>query len=146
MINLPVKILDPRTKLPSTAYEGDAGLDLYPIEQFSLQPGERKLVRTGIAIEIPERYEGQIRPRSGLAAYYGITVLNAPATIDCGYRGEIKVMLINLGNDTYPNREEAIAQLVIKPVCQIEMHLSYSLSVTERGAKGFGSSSVISNQ
>lgn len=143
---LPVKIINENARLPSFAYHGDAGLDLYPVNKFSLAPAERIIVPIGIAIELPSGYEGQIRPRSGLALNYGVTVLNAPGTIDTFYRGEIKVLLINHGSGIYENSGEAIAQLVIKPICLVEAKVVVELSssrqslVSERGDQGFGSS------
>jgi dUTP pyrophosphatase len=130
--------------LPQAATAGAAGLDLYAAlpagAPLSLAPGGRALVPTGIIIALPQRTEAQIRPRSGLALRYGVTVLNAPATIDSDYRGEIQVLLINHGTDTFNVvRGARIAQLVIARVEPIAWRLVYSMSETIRGAGGFGS-------
>jgi dUTP pyrophosphatase len=119
---------------------GAAGVDLPTARPVWLAPGERALVSTGLALEIPEGHEGQVRPRSGLALHHGLTVLNAPGTIDSDYRGEIKVLLVNLGDRTvrlYPG--EWIAQLVIAPVIQAELIEAEQLTETARGDGGFGS-------
>lgn len=132
--------------LPTRATSQSAGLDLYSTETVVLGPGERARVSTGIAIEIPRGFEGQIRPRLGLAIRHGITVLNAPGTIDSDYRGEIGVLLINLGQDRGPiilRAGERIAQLIIAPVSLCEVcERSTSLSPTERGAGGFESTGI----
>jgi dUTP pyrophosphatase len=127
-------------KLPTRGTPQSSGLDLYAAEPVSLAPGERKLIDTGLTIALPEGYEGQVRPRSGLAVKYGITVLNAPGTVDADYRGPLKVLLINHGNAVarFAARER-IAQLV---VCPVEYFVPVEGSVdedTERGARGFGS-------
>ncbi len=96
-----VKLLTPEAKLPKMEHEDDSGFDLYSVEEVTLKPFERKLVSTGISIEIPKGYEGQIRPKSGLAINHGISMVNTPGTIDAGYRGEIKVILINFGDKEY---------------------------------------------
>jgi dUTP pyrophosphatase len=105
-----------------------------------LKPGERALVPTGLILELPPGYEGQVRPRSGLAFKHGVTVLNSPGTIDSDYRGEVKVLLVNLGTDPFEIvRGERIAQLVVAPVSQATLVGARALSSTERGAGGFGS-------
>src|SRR3569833_2544914 len=105
------------TPLPSYAHPGDAGFDLRAVDAILLAPGERKLVRTGIALELPVSTEGQVRSRSGLAVAHGVVVLNAPGTIDAGYRGEVKVLLANLGTETFSAPAgTAIAQLEVAPV------------------------------
>jgi len=127
--------------LPTYARDGDAGADLYSLHAVNIMPGEYKLVSTGIAMAIPQGYVGLIHPRSGLAAKHGITVLNAPGTIDAGYRGEIKVLLINHGKEIYNiERAERIAQLVIQKVENVFFEPVDELDVTERGIGGFGSS------
>ena len=127
--------------LPSYATEGSAGMDLRSAEALTLKPGERALVATGIAIALPDGMEAQVRPRSGLAVKHGITVLNAPGTIDSDYRGEIKVPLINLGTDDFVvARGDRIAQMVVAPVMQVELVEVVSLDETTRGEGGFGSS------
>jgi len=123
--------------------EEAAGFDLHSIEDVVINPGERKLIGTGLAFEIEKGYEVQIRPRSGLAFKHGITVLNSPGTIDSDYRGEIKVLLINLGNEKFEIKKgDRIAQAVIAPVIQAEIIEVDSLSDTKRGAGGFGSTGV----
>lgn len=127
--------------LPQYAKEGDSGMDLYPTENVMLRPGECQMVATGWAIELPAGYEAQVRPRSGLAAKHRVTVLNAPGTVDNGYRGEVKVILINLGSEvfTLTAGEKAIAQLVIAPVTTCQPVEVVGLSESQRGAGGFGS-------
>jgi dUTP pyrophosphatase len=128
--------------LPAHATEGSAGVDLLTAlaEPARLAPGERLLVSTGIAIALPPGYEGQIRPRSGLALEHGISVLNAPGTIDSDYRGEIKVILINLGAKPFDlARGMRIAQLVVAPVARLAWAPVDELPVSARSARGFGS-------
>jgi dUTP pyrophosphatase len=127
--------------LPSYATVGSAGMDLRAAESLTLKPGARALVATGLAIALPPQFEAQVRPRSGLAVKYGITVLNSPGTIDADYRGEIKVPLINLGTDEFIiARGDRIAQLVVAPVTSAEWFEVETLDATQRGAGGFGSS------
>jgi len=125
---------------PHYASDGAAGLDVVTAVDLSLQPGERMAVPTGYAIEIPPGYEVQVRPRSGLAIKHGITCLNTPGTIDSDYRGEVKVILANLGQEIFTvRRGERIAQLVPAPVLRASFEEVAQLSVSERGAGGFGS-------
>ena len=125
---------------PAYATEGAAGLDVVTAEDLSLEPGERIAAPTGFAIEIPPGYEVQVRPRSGLALKHGITCLNTPGTIDSDYRGEVKVILANLGQQTFAvRRGERIAQLVPAPVLRAAFEEVAQLSGSERGAGGFGS-------
>lgn len=127
--------------LPSYQTEGSAGVDLYAAvrEPLTLQPGERALVPTGIRIALPPGYEAQVRPRSGLAIRHGIGMVNAPGTIDSDYRGEIQVILINLGQEPFTiRRGERIAQLVIAPVMRVEWERVPELPPTPRGDGGFG--------
>ncbi len=137
-----LKRLHPGAILPRSAHgpDEDAGMDLHAVESVMLQPGVPQAVPTGLAIELPSGYEAQVRPRSGLALRHAITVPNAPATIDPGYRGEIRVILLNLGREAYPVRAgDRIAQLVVaryEPVEWIESELNES----QRGEGGFGSS------
>ena len=129
--------------LPTYAKDGDAGADLYSLHSVNIMPGEYKLVSTGIAMAIPKDYVGLIHPRSGLAAKHGITVLNAPGTIDAGYRGEIKVLLINHGKEVYNiERAERIAQLVIQKVENVFFEPVDELPESNRGQGGFGSTGV----
>ena len=126
--------------LPSYASEQAAGLDVVAAESVTLRPGERHAVATGFAIAIPEGYEVQVRPRSGLALKHGITCLNTPGTIDSDYRGEVRVILANLGSDDFAVvRGERIAQLVPKPVLKARFSEVESLESTPRGEGGFGS-------
>jgi dUTP pyrophosphatase len=126
--------------LPSFASEGAAGLDVVAAEDLTLAPGARHAVATGFAIAIPPGYEVQVRPRSGLALKHGITCLNTPGTIDCDYRGEVKVILANLGSEPFEvKRGERIAQLVPAPVLRAEFAEVDTLDETSRGAGGVGS-------
>jgi len=131
--------------LPERASAGSAGFDLraaLPAPR-DLAPGERLLVPTGLVVEIPPGWEGQLRPRSGLALSHGITLLNSPGTIDCDYRGEVGVVLINLGADTYRlERGERVAQLIFAPVESAEWDEVEELDATPRGGGGFGSSGM----
>ena len=127
--------------IPSYATAGAAGMDLRSSESLTIKPHARALVATGIAIALPHGFEGQVRPRSGLAVKHGVTVLNAPGTIDCDYRGEIKVPLINHGDDDFVIvRGDRIAQMVIAPAPQAILEEVSSLDETYRGTGGFGSS------
>ena len=126
--------------LPSYASHGAAGLDVVSAEDVTLAPGERHAVATGFAIAIPPGHEVQVRPRSGLALKHGITCLNTPGTIDEDYRGEVKVILANLGNEPFEvRRGERIAQLVPAPVLKADFDEVDVLEETHRGAGGFGS-------
>ena len=138
---LKIKKINDKAIIPSYAHEGDAGLDLYAVQELTLNPGGRGLVHTGIQIELPENTEAQIRPRSGLALKNGITTLNSPGTIDEGYRGEIGVILINHSNEVFKIEQGMkIAQMVIKPVFKVKIIETSELSESERNEKGFGSS------
>ncbi len=142
-MKLKVKRLCPDAILPSYSHDGDAGLDLCSAETVNLPPGERILLRTGIAIELPLGAEAQIRPRSGLALKHGITVLNSPGTIDQGYRGEIGVILINHGDTLFRIEVGSrIAQIVINPVSTVILEEISMLSETARGSGGFGSTGI----
>jgi dUTP pyrophosphatase len=126
--------------LPRYASEDAVGLDVAAAEELTLRPGQRHAVATGFAIEIPRGYEVQVRPRSGLAMKNGITCLNTPGTIDSDYRGEVKVILVNLGQEPFEiRRGERIAQLVPAPVLRADFVEASELSDTERGSGGFGS-------
>ena len=146
---LEVLLLPHGRGLPLPRYEtaGAAGLDLMAAlgenEIFTLQPGERGLVPTGLALHLPDGFEGQVRPRSGLALRHGVTVLNAPGTIDADYRGEVKVLLVNLGTEPFVvTRGARIAQLVVAPVARVEIAAVEGLAVTPRNAGGFGSTGI----
>jgi dUTP diphosphatase len=141
--NVPVLIkrLDPGLPLPSRAHPGDAGLDLFAASGVTLQPGERAIMATGIAIALPDGYAAFVQPRSGLAARHGVTLVNAPGTVDAGYRGEIRVTLLN--TDAHHavsfQRGDRIAQLVIQQVAIAVLHEVESLPGSARGDGGFGS-------
>lgn len=140
-----VKVLrtDPEAQLPAYAHPGDAGMDVRSIENATLAPGARALVRTGLVLELPPDAEAQVRPRSGLALKHGVTVLNAPGTIDAGYRGEVGVILVNLGAEPFVvEKGMKIAQLVVAPVAQAEIVEVSAVDATDRGAGGFGSTGV----
>ena len=141
MIQLPI-INDSPFDLPTYATISSAGLDLKAVldAPISMAPLERKIIGTGLKIALPEGYEAQVRPRSGLAAKHGVTVLNAPGTIDADYRGEIGVILVNLSNDSFTIQPgERIAQLVVAPYTQVSWQPTANLEETDRGEGGFGS-------
>lgn len=142
MPKITVNIVNKSTnQLPAYATEGSAGMDLRAqlTGAVLLQPLERKLIPTGLFIELPEGYEAQVRPRSGLAINQGITCLNSPGTIDSDYRGEIKIILINLSNEPQAIKQgDRIAQLVISKVEQAALNLVEDIALTERGTGGFG--------
>ena len=142
MIELPVVRLRHEATLPERAYAGDAGLDLAACERLELGPGERAVVPTGLAVAIPEGFAGFVQPRSGLAARHGIAVVNSPGLIDSGYRGELRVVLLNTDRERTFVAEpgERIAQLVVLPVPELELVEVDELPGTERGVRGFGSS------
>ena len=139
-----IKRLHPDAQIPSTAYAGDAGLDLSSVERLVLRPGRRSMVGTGLAVAIPAGHAGFVQPRSGLAAKHGIAVVNSPGLIDAGYRGELRVVLLN----TDPERDftievgDRIAQLVILALPRIELVEVDELPASERADRGFGSSAV----
>ncbi|MBT2697837.1 dUTP diphosphatase [Bacillus sp. ISL-40] len=138
---LKVKLINDDALLPYRAHDGDAGLDLFSIEEKIIKAGEAGLIRTGIQIELPKGTEAQIRPRSGLALNHSITVLNSPGTIDEGYRGEIKIILINHGKEDFTiEKQMRIAQMVIAPVLKVNLIETEILSDTGRSEGGFGSS------
>jgi dUTP pyrophosphatase len=144
MTRLAIRRLREDAVIPRHAYAGDAGLDLSSAEHHRLEPGERAVVGTGLAVEIPEGYAGFVQPRSGLAADHGITVLNTPGLIDSGYRGEVKVILLNTDcSETFvvePGMR--IAQLVIQAVETVDLVEAEELATSERGARGHGSSKI----
>lgn len=142
MIDLAVRRLRDDAVLPVQAYPGDAGLDLVACEGARLAPGQRAVVPTGIAVEIPEGFAGFVQPRSGLAARHGIAIVNSPGLIDAGYRGEIRVVLLNTDRDEEFVVEPGmrIAQLVVVPVASVRLVEVAELAASERGARGFGSS------
>ena len=134
--------LHPDAQIPSYAHIGDAGADVYAIAEVILQPLNRAAIPTGLAVDIPIGYEIQVRPKSGLALKHGVTVLNSPGTIDAGYRGEIQVIVINLGTEAYTCvKGQKIAQLVLKPVIQAQ-YIEGELGSSDRGTGGFGSTGL----
>jgi dUTP pyrophosphatase len=145
-VSLAVSIsrLHPDARIPTAPYDGDAGLDLSSVERVTLAPGERRTVATGLAIAIPTGYAGFVQPRSGLAAKQGVTVVNSPGLIDAGYRGELRVVLLN----TDPEHEftievgDRIAQLVILAVPAVELLEVEELPESQRAQRGFGSSTA----
>ena len=135
--------IDPAAILPSYAHPGDAGMDVRSVEELVVESGGRKLVRTGLVMMLPPGYEAQVRPRSGLALKNGVTVLNTPGTIDEGYRGEVGVILANLGAEPFRVEKGAkIAQIVIAPCTRAEIVETAEVDETARGAGGFGSTGV----
>ena len=139
-LKLKVQKIHNEAIIPNYAHQGDAGLDLYSVEEVKINPSETALIKTGIKIELPPQTEAQFRPRSGLALKHGITVLNTPGTIDEGYRGEVGVVLINHGKETFiVEKGMKIAQMVVKPVWYVEVDEVEELSETERAEGGFGS-------
>jgi dUTP pyrophosphatase len=139
---LHVRLLDERAKVPARAYDGDAGFDLHALDGAALGPGERASIRTGIAIELPHGHAGLVLPRSGLAARHGIALVNAPGLIDSGYRGEIRVLLLNTDRsaDYVVEAGDRIAQLLLVRVEIPEVFEVEELAASERGSGGFGSS------
>jgi dUTP pyrophosphatase len=142
LTDLPLRRLREDAVVPTQAYPGDAGLDLSACERVQLDPGERAVVGTGLAVAIPEGHAGFVQPRSGLAAEHGITILNAPGLIDSGYRGELRVVLHNTDSSQAFVVEPGmrIAQLVVLPLSDVEPTEVDELPASERGVRGFGSS------
>ena len=144
MIELPIRRLRDDAVVPGRAYEGDAGLDLAACERIELRPGERATVGTGLAVAIPDGYAGFVQPRSGLAARNGITIVNTPGLVDSGYRGELKVVLLNTdARETFvvePGMR--IAQLVVMELPSVDPIEVDELPQSERGVRGFGSSAL----
>lgn len=142
-MKLKIELTNEKAKLPDYAHEGDAGMDVYAVESVTLQPGERKLVGTGLRIQLPPNTEAQIRPKSGLALKNGITLLNTPGTVDEGYRGEVGVILINHSKEAYlVESGQKIAQMVIMPVTRVTVEQVDHLEGSDRGEGGFGSTGV----
>ena len=144
MIELPVRRLRDDAVLPAPAYAGDAGLDLSACDHVELGPGERATVGTGLAVAIPDGYAGFVQPRSGLASRHGITIVNAPGLVDSGYRGELRVVLLNTDRTQTFVVEPGmrIAQLVVMPVTAAGLVEVEELPASDRGVRGFGSSSA----
>jgi dUTP pyrophosphatase len=136
-------LLNEGATLPEYQTDGSAGLDLSTSESFEIKPLERKLVGTGVRIALPPGYEAQVRPRSGLAIRHGISMVNTPGTIDADYRGEIKIIMINFGENVVSfNQGDRVAQLVICPVTRVHLVEVVTLDDTERGSGGFGSTGI----
>ncbi|MEI6058139.1 MAG: dUTP diphosphatase [archaeon] len=139
-MNIKIKKLKPNAIIPKYAHHGDAGMDLFSTEDYVLNSGERKLISTGLAFEIPYGAELQIRPRSGLALKHGISIVNSPGTLDFGYRGELGVILINHGKDNFEIKKgDKIAQAILNKIEIAEIEEVEELSDTSRGEGGFGS-------
>jgi dUTP pyrophosphatase len=142
-VTLEVQRLDPDLPLPSYAHDGDAGLDLVSSEDLRLEPGARAAVPTGLVIAVPDGWVGLVHPRSGLARRHGLTVANAPGTIDAGYRGELQVLLVNLGSARVDiQRGDRIAQLLLQPVGRARVVEVEGFAATTRGSGGFGSTGI----
>jgi len=142
-MTLRFKRIHPDAVLPSYAHPSDAGMDVRSVADLTIAPGGRALVPTGLVMLLPPMYEAQVRPRSGLALKIGVTVLNAPGTIDSGYRGEVGVILMNLGTEDFQVKKgDKVAQIVIAPVTQPVIVETDTLDETDRGAGGFGSTGV----
>jgi dUTP pyrophosphatase len=144
LIELPIQRLRKEAVVPERAYTGDAGLDLAACERVELAPGERALVGTGLAVAIPEGYAGFVQPRSGLAARHGLSIVNSPGLVDAGYRGELRVILLNTDSSEPFVVEPGmrIAQLVVLPIPELELVEVDELPASERGVRGFGSSAA----
>jgi dUTP diphosphatase len=144
LIELPITRLRDDAVVPERAYAGDAGLDLAACERVELGPGQRTVVGTGLAVAIPEGYAGFVQPRSGLAARHGLSVVNSPGLVDSGYRGELRVVLLNTDASEAFVVEPGmrIAQLVVLPVPEIDLVEVDELPASERGVRGFGSSAT----
>lgn len=143
-MKLSIRRIDPAAQMPTYAHPGDAGMDVRSIEELTLEPGARALVHTGLVFQLPPDAEAQVRPRSGLALKHGVTVLNSPGTIDAGYRGEVGVILVNLGQQPFKiEKGMKIAQVVVSRVEQAEIVDVQETDETDRGSGGFGSTGVL---
>jgi dUTP diphosphatase len=142
VIRVPIRRLRPEAVLPARAYAGDAGIDLSACDRHELAPGERAVVGTGVAVELPVGYAGFVQPRSGLAAEHGITIVNSPGLIDAGYRGEVMVILLNTDREKPFVVEPGmrVAQLVVLSVADVDLVEVEELETSERGGRGHGSS------
>jgi dUTP pyrophosphatase len=140
MITIKIQKIKENAIIPKYAHKGDAGVDLYSTEDYTLKPGQRTLVSTGIKIAVPMGYEAQVRPKSGLAVKHGISVANTPGTVDAGYRGEVGVIAINLGDEDFKiEKGKKIAQMVFNKIEEAEFEEVQELDETTRGEGGFGS-------
>lgn len=139
-MRLGFKFIHPDAVMPSYAHESDAGMDVRSVEDAEIAPGGRTLIKTGLVANIPQGFEIQVRPRSGLALKHGVTVLNTPGTVDSGYRGEIGVILANFGDSPFQVRKgDKVAQFVVAPVTRAEVFQVDEVDTTDRGEGGFGS-------
>jgi len=142
-MTLKFRRIHPDAVLPAYAHPSDAGMDVRSVDELVIPPGKRALVHTGLVMLLPPLYEAQVRPRSGLALKFGVTVLNTPGTIDSGYRGEVGVILANFGDEPFAvHKGDKVAQLVIAPVTQPEVVETTEVDETDRGSGGFGSTGV----
>jgi len=140
MLTVKIQKITEGAVIPSYAHPGDAGVDLYAAEDAVLKPGERRLIRTGIKIAVPKGYEAQVRPKSGLALKFGLSIVNTPGTIDAGYRGEVGVICINLGSEPIKiEKGKKVAQMVFKKIETVKFEEVPQLDDTSRGEGGFGS-------
>ena len=143
-MKLSIRRIDPAAQMPTYAHPDDAGMDVRSIEELTLEPGARALVHTGLVFQLPPDAEAQVRPRSGLALKHGVTVLNSPGTIDAGYRGEVGVILVNLGQQPFRiEKGMKIAQVVVSRVEQADIVDVQETDETDRGSGGFGSTGVL---
>ncbi len=142
-VTVRVKLISENAKLPQAANAGDVAFDLHSVINVTLEPGERQAIPTGLIMEIPKGYEGQVRPRSGLALRNGLSVVNSPGTIDSGYRGEVKVIVINHGREPFTiTKGMRVCQIAIRQVPEVKFEVVEELSDSERGESGFGSTGV----
>lgn len=142
-MKIKIKKLNSDAILPSYAHKGDAGMDVYSCEDCMIYPRDRKAVSTGLSFEIPQGSEIQVRPKSGLVLNHGLTLLNAPGTLDSGYRGELKIILFNTSKEVYEVKKgQKIAQIILARYEEAEIEETEELSVTERGEGGFGSTGL----
>jgi dUTP pyrophosphatase len=143
LLKVLVKKLCPEAKIPKLEHLGDSGVDLYSVESCTIKPGEIRLVKTGLAIAFPNGFEAQVRPKSGLALNFGISIVNTPGTIDSGYRGEICIILVNHGKKAFVvEKNKKIAQMVFQKIEKPEFEIVENLDETKRGNSGFGSTGL----
>jgi dUTP pyrophosphatase len=146
-VRIKIKKLNSEAIIPHYSHEGDAGMDVYSVENVLINPNERKLIQTGLSFEISRGFEIQIRPKSGLALNSGITILNTPGTLDSGYRGELKIILFNASNNPYQvKKSEKIAQIILTRYEEAEIEETNELTQTKRAEGGFGSTGLIKKQ
>jgi len=142
-MKIQIKKLNPEAIVPKYAHDGDAGMDVFSVENVVLYPGERKLVHTGLSFQIPKGFEIQVRPKSGLSLKHGLTISNTPGTLDSGYRGELGVILFNTTKEVYEiKKAQKIAQIILARYEEAEIEVVEELGETERGEGGFGSTGL----